>query len=151
MIECLTCDLVRQRDEGKAPLWDSIHRTLHWDIVHCNSTSLLGWLILVTRRHISSVDEMTEAEALELGKLIRQVSVALKEEVGCSKTYVAQFAEAAGHQHVHFHIVPRMPDQPDDSKGPKIFRHLGVSPEARVDESRMNDLAMGIRRRLLKE
>src|SRR5688572_7534615 len=109
MTDCHTCELTKQRDSGDAPLWDNIYRTQYWDVVHCNRTSLLGWLILVARRHIAAVDELSEEEAVELGKLIRQVSTILKQLTGCVKTYVVQFAEAPGHQHVHFHIMPRMP------------------------------------------
>jgi len=146
--DCVTCELIARRDAGNAPLWDSIHRTAYWDVVHSFNTSLLGWLVLVSRRHIAAVDEMTETEAIELGKLIRQVSIILKEEVGCAKTYVVQFAEAEGHPHVHFHIIPRMPDQADEFRGPRIFQRLGVPDEARVSEAAMNDLAERVRRKL---
>ncbi|MBX3081316.1 MAG: HIT family protein [Anaerolineae bacterium] len=149
MTECVTCELIARRDAGNAPLWDSIHRTAYWDVVHSFNTSLLGWLVLVSRRHIAAVDEMTEAEAIELGKLIRQVSIILKNEVGCAKTYVVQFAEAEGHPHVHFHIIPRMPDQADEFRGPRIFQQLGVPDDARVGEVAMNDLAERIRRNLV--
>ena len=144
-MECHTCELVMRRDEGRAPLWDSIYRTDHWDIVHCNDTSLRGWLILVARRHIAALDEMNTQEASELGLLIHGVSSALKSAVGCAKTYVVQFAEAAGHQHVHFHLIPRMPDQPDDSRGVRVFRHLGVADSDRISEQVMNDIGQRIR------
>jgi hypothetical protein len=36
----------------------------------------------------------------------------------CQKTYVMMFAEKAGFTHVHFHVVPRMDDFPDDRIGP---------------------------------
>ena len=142
---CLTCELVARRDAGEAPLWDSIHRTPYWDIVHSYNTSLPGWLVLISRRHITAIDEMTEAEALELGSLIRQVSLALKAVTGCQKTYVIQFAEAAEHPHVHFHIVPRMADQPADRKGPQIFGYLGVPDDKRVSEARMNEIGAAVR------
>lgn len=150
MIDCHTCELTTQRDSGDAPLWDNIYRSQYWDVVHAYNTSLLGWLVLVARRHIAAIDEMTEAEAVEMGKLVRQISIVLKEHTGCSKTYLAQFAEAPRHKHVHFHIVPRMADQPDDHKGPHIFKVLGVSDEERVSEAAMNDLALKIRRSLLE-
>ncbi len=89
---------------------------------------------------------MTDDEAIELGKLIRQVSIILKDVTGCSKTYVAQFAEAAGHQHVHFHIIPRMVDQPEEAKGAGIFRYLGVPEADRASESAMNQLAIEVQR-----
>lgn len=146
---CHTCELIKRRDADQAPLWDSIYRTEGWDVVHCNNTSLLGWMVIVARRHIAAVDEMTEAEAVELGRLIRQVSIILKELTGCTKTYVIQFAEAPGHQHVHFHLVPRMPDQPKEHNGPGIFVNLGVSPESRVGEGVMDEFGLKMRDRLL--
>lgn len=147
MSDCITCDLVARRDVGKAPLWDCIERTPHWDVVHCNATDLLGWLILVSRRHIASLDEMSEAQAAELGGLIWKVSRILKDVTGCAKTYVVQFAEAQGHAHVHVHIIPRAIDLPEDERGPKIFSHLGVPEAGRVSEAAMNEFAGEVKRR----
>jgi len=46
------------------------------------------------------------------------------------KTYVAQFAEGQGFEHVHFHVVPGMVDLPDGAKGtPAVFRFLAVPPD----------------------
>lgn len=149
MTSCYTCELTRRRDAGDAPLWDSIHRTQYWDVVHAYNSALPGWLVLVARRHMAAIDEMTEDEAIELGKLIRQVSVVLKVVTDCCKTYVIQFAEAPQHPHVHFHIVPRMPDQPEDHRGPNIFKYLGVSDEERVSEAAMDKIALDVRSRLL--
>ena len=138
---CHTCQLIAARDAGDAPPWDSIHRTPHWDVVHGFHTSLPGWLVLVARRHVAAIDELTDEESAELGVLLRRSSVALREVTGCVKTYVMQFAEAEGHNHVHFHIVPRMANQPDDRRSTKIFGYLGVSEEERVAEERMNEIA----------
>jgi diadenosine tetraphosphate (Ap4A) HIT family hydrolase len=149
MIDCHTCELTAQRDNGTAALWDSIYRSDYWDVVHAYNTSLLGWLVLVARRHVAAIDELSEAEAVEMGRLVRQLSISLKEHTGCSKTYVMQFAEAPRHNHVHFHVVARMADQPDDHKGPHIFKYLGVADEQRVSEAAMNDLALKIRHSLL--
>lgn len=145
MTQCLTCKLVARRDAGDAPLWDSIYRTEYWDVVHAYNTSLPGWLVLVARRHIESLDELTEDEALELGVLIRRVSQGLKLTVACRKTYVVQFAEAVEHPHVHFHIIPRMADQPPEYRGPKIFGYLGVPEQEYVSEERMNEIAEELR------
>lgn len=142
--KCLTCELTLQRDNGTAPLWDNIYRTDYWDVVHCNSTSYLGWLILLTRRHIAAIDEMTADESLEFGVLMQQVSQVLKQHTGCVKTYVIQFAESPNHQHVHFHIVPRMADQAPDDIALGMFKHLGVSEDKRVSEDEMNAFATKI-------
>lgn len=149
MPACLTCELIRRRDAGEAPLWDSIYRTPAWDVVHSYNTALPGWLVLVARRHIEAVDALTEEEAVELGRLLRRVSLALKTVTGCAKTYVIQFAEAAEHPHVHVHVVARMPDMPPERRGPNVFQYLGVRDDERLSEAAMNDLALKIRQALL--
>ena len=143
---CKTCELIARRDAGIAPLWDCIHRARFWDVVHSYNTALPGWLVLVARRHIEAIDELTDEEAIELGGLLRRVSMALKEITGCLKTYVIQFAEAADHPHVHFHIVPRMADQPEDRRSTKIFGYLGVPEEERVSEETMNEIAAKVQK-----
>jgi diadenosine tetraphosphate (Ap4A) HIT family hydrolase len=136
--------LTAQRDAGTAPLWDCIYRTQFWDVVHSYNSAVPGWLVLVLRRHAEAIDELTDDEAIELGLLIRRVSLALRETTGCFKTYVVQFAEAAEHLHVHFHIIPRMADQPDDRRSVNVFRYLGVPETERVSEDTMNDIAVNI-------
>ena len=122
-------------------MWDSFYRAAHWDVVHAYNTSLPGWLVLVARRHIEALDELNEAESLELGVLIRRASQGLKLATGCRKTYVVQFAEAAEHPRAHFHIIPRMADLPPEYRGPKIFGYLGVSEADSVSEEMMNEIA----------
>ena len=145
MSVCHTCTRTAQRDAGNAPLWDSILRTEYWDVVHAYNTSLPGWLVLVTRRHISAIDEMGDAESVELGRLLRRVSIALKVVTGCAKTYVIQFAEHPEHPHVHFHVVPRMAEQPAEYRGRGVFGYLNVLDEERVGEEEMNGIGAEIR------
>jgi diadenosine tetraphosphate (Ap4A) HIT family hydrolase len=149
MKTCQTCELISRRDAGAAPLWDSILRTPYWDVAHSYDTALPGWLVLVAHRHIAGVDELTEAEAIELGSLIRRTSIALKLVTGCVKTYVVQFAERDEHQHVHFHIIPRMADQPENRRSTRIFGYLGVPEAERVTQEMMNAIAVKVRESLL--
>jgi len=142
---CLTCELVAKRDSGEAPLWDSIFRTQYWDVVHSYNSELLGWLVVVPRRHMEAIAEMRVAESTEFGVLLRDVSATLKEVTGCLKTYVMQFAEHSQHPHVHFHVVPRMADQPIERKACKTMAYLGVSDDVRVSEDAMNELGKKIR------
>jgi len=145
---CKTCELVARRDQGMAPLWDCILRTEYWDLVHCYETALPGWLVLVARRHMAAIDELNEAEAAELGPLLRRTSAALRAVTSCLKTYVMQFAESPQHPHVHFHVIPRMRDQPEDRKSTLIFGYLGVPEPQRVSEEAMNAVALQVRERL---
>ncbi len=138
--------MIAARNAGAAPLWDSIHRTDYWDLVHSYNTSLPGWLVLVARRHVAAIDELTDEEAAELGVLLRRASAALRVVTGCVKTYVCQFAEQAEHPHVHFHVIPRLVGQPDERRGPRVFGYLGVAEGERVSEEEMNGIAAGVRR-----
>jgi len=63
---CFTCEISNRREAGIASLWDDIYRTPHWYVVHGYNTALAGWLIIICKRHIAGIDEMTETEAVEL-------------------------------------------------------------------------------------
>ena len=145
---CKGCELMKRRDSGTAPLWDSIYRGAHWDVVHAFNTSLPGWLVLALNRHLEALADLTEDEGVELGKLLRRVSVALTEITGCAKTYVMQFAELPDYPHVHFHVVPRMADQPEETRSTGVFAYLGVPEAKRVSEEEMNRIAEDVRSRL---
>lgn len=142
---CGTCKLISRRDQGAAPAWDSILRTDDWDVVHAYDTSLLGWIVLVPRRHVLAVDALNRREMAELAGLIHSVSRFLKADLGCLKTYVMQFAEHPEHPHVHFHVVPRMPDLPAEHKGPGIFAYLGAAEDEQVADDAKTELALRLR------
>jgi diadenosine tetraphosphate (Ap4A) HIT family hydrolase len=148
MTECKTCELIERRDRGQAPVWDSILRTPEWDVVHAFGSAVEAWLVLVVRRHITSVASLTPDEATAMGRLIPQVSAAVQAVVGCDKTYVAQFAEHPEHPHVHVHVIPRARDLAHEHQGPRIFGLLGVPDDESVPEMRMNDLAAELRMHL---
>src|SRR5262245_15791471 len=93
----------------------------HWRAAHAIETALVGWLVLVPRRHVTTVAGLTDAEAASLGTWQLRLSRALRDLLGCTKTYVAQFAEAGRFPHVHFHVVPRMADLEDRLLGPQVF------------------------------
>jgi diadenosine tetraphosphate (Ap4A) HIT family hydrolase len=114
----------------------------HWRVAHATGTALPGWLVLVPRRHVTAIAELTGAEAAGLGAWQVRLSRALHAVTGCEKTYVAQFAEAAGFGHVHFHIVPRSPDLPSELRGPRVFQALGRGEEEAVPAERMDELAL---------
>ena len=141
MATCLTCAFLERRDAGEAAAWDCILRTPTWDVVHAFGTAVEGWLVLVVRRHITALSELTDDEAAELGPLIRRVSQALEHVTGCEKTYVVQFAEKAEHRHVHVHVIPRAGDLPDELQGPRVFDLLGVDGDRAVTEERMTAVA----------
>lgn len=137
--DCYACD--HDPAVATVPLWERIDVSERWLVAHAFNSSLPGWLVVLPRRHVLTVADLTEAEATELGSLLRRVSRALVEVTGCVKTYVALFAEAEGFAHLHAHVVPRHADQPADRHGPQVFAYLGAPPGERFEGPDRNDLA----------
>jgi diadenosine tetraphosphate (Ap4A) HIT family hydrolase len=147
--DCYTC---AQTAAGRdAPPWQRIAADDHWRVAHAFNTAVPGWLVLVPRRHVTALAELTDSEADSLGSWQVRLSRALARVLGCQKTYVAQFAEADGFAHVHFHVVPRPPDLARDLRGPRIFQLLGVADAAQVGEDEMNRLAAELAAQLARQ
>jgi diadenosine tetraphosphate (Ap4A) HIT family hydrolase len=137
--DCYSC--AQEAVTGKLPPRESIAADAHWRVAHAFGTALEGWLVLIPRRHITSISELSDAEAQSLGIWQVRLSQALHQVVGCQKTYIAQFAEAEGFAHVHFHVIPRSPDLPEDLRGPRIFQMMQADEDALVTEQRMDQIA----------
>ncbi len=143
---CFSCE---QAMRGAAlPVRERIYHDKLWRVAHSFNSALRGWLVLLPQRHVTSIAELTADEAALLGPLLHQVSQALHAVVGCEKTYVMQFAEAEGFGHVHFHIVPRMADLPDEHGGPRIFHFLKQGEDAWVPPDEMDRIGAAVAERL---
>lgn len=137
--DCYTC--AQEAAGAGAPPRERIAVDEYWRAAHAFSSAVPGWLILVPRRHVTSIAGLTDAEAASLGGWQVRLSRALGRVLGCPKTYVAQFAEAEGFTHVHFHVVPRPPDLAIELRGPRIFQLLGSAGRPPVSAEEMDRLA----------
>jgi diadenosine tetraphosphate (Ap4A) HIT family hydrolase len=137
--DCYSCAQEAAGDD--TPSWERIAADEHWRVAHAINSAVPGWLVLVPRRHVTAIAALTDAEAVTLGSWQVRLSRALAQVLGCQKTYVAQFAEAEGFAHVHFHVVPRPPDLARDLRGPRIFQLLDAQSDARVGDQEMSRLA----------
>jgi diadenosine tetraphosphate (Ap4A) HIT family hydrolase len=145
---CFSCNSNDQFDT--LPARERIAADEYWRVVHATGTTLPGWLVLVPRRHVLAIADLTDAEAANLGRWQVRLSRALHAVTGCVKTYVVQFSEAEGFAHIHFHVVPRMADLPVERRGPKVFAYLGAPEDQRVDNVRMDALAVALAEQLGK-
>jgi len=96
-------------------------------VEHAYPSALLGWLVLVLRRHATALHDLRPEEFAELGSALELTVRALRETVGSVKEYVACYAEQSGFEHVHFHVVPRAADLPSEFRGTNSFAFLKVS------------------------
>jgi diadenosine tetraphosphate (Ap4A) HIT family hydrolase len=140
--DCYTC--ARDAVADQAPSWEHIASDSLWRVAHAFNSALPGWLVLVPRRHVTAIAGLTDSEASLLGTWHVRLSRALEQVLGCQKTYVAQFAEAEGSSHVHFHIVPRPPDLPRELRGPRIFQLLGAADRPHIGEDQMTQIAAAL-------
>lgn len=115
-VDCALC-AGNELTESTAPARERVHVTDGWRVV-AHRSALPGWVLLVPRRHVESLHELTDGEAAELGTLIRDATAVLVSELGAQKSYVMQFAE--GMKHAHFSIAPRMAELPSDRVGAAI-------------------------------
>jgi diadenosine tetraphosphate (Ap4A) HIT family hydrolase len=139
-MDCYPCRVSAELDDQ--PDRERVWVEEHWRVAHDFNSSLAGWLVLVPRRHVTGLDELSPLEAQRLGELLRAGSIAMRAVVGCEKTYVMLFAEAEGFSHLHVHLVPRMPDIPVDHRGPQVFAYH--QPPA-VPEGERDELARKLR------
>src|SRR5439155_13960934 len=103
---CYSCRL-NAADGVALPIRERIFDDGNWRVVHAISSSLPGWLCVVSRRHITTLSELSAAEAEALGPLLKRLSDALERVTGALKCYVMFFAEAPGFEHLHIHVAPR--------------------------------------------
>lgn len=141
--DCFNCE---QNDRiDLLPARERVAADDYWRVAHAFDTALPGWLVLVPRRHVTIIADLTDAEAADLGWWQVRLSRALHTVTGCVKTYVVQFAEAEGYSHVHFHVIPRMGDLPVDRRGPEVFGLLGTRSEGqRVGDDQMEKMAVAL-------
>ena len=102
----------------------TIYEGEHWVVEHAYPCAMLGWLLIVLKRHAEALHELTAEEFAELGPLLERTARALHEHLGSKKEYLACYAEAEHFNHVHIHVVARAEDWPQEFKGPKSFRLL---------------------------
>ena len=100
-----------------------------WIVEHAYPTYLLGWLVIVLKRHAEALHDLSREEGEELGRLQWAVAKTLAAETGCLKEYTIFFAEVPRFSHVHVHMVPRAPDLEPGLLGGKIFAKLRPEPE----------------------
>jgi len=139
---CYSCD---QLAAEPAPPREDVVTTEHWRVAHAFNSTLPGWLVVLPTRHLTAFTGLTSEAADELGGLVRRLSVALGHVTGCEKTYLMQFSEAEGFSHLHLHLVPRMPDQPEDARGPRVFSYLTEDRSRWIPEVERDALALSLR------
>lgn len=130
---CMACDLA----DGKLPLpGGRLHETTYWLVEHCVGPLGPGTLIVKPRRHVTSVSDLTDAEASELGPLLRRASAVAGELVHAEQVYNCLWSHAGGVPvHIHYVVQPVTTDL--------MERHASHGPVLQVAMFAEGDLPGG--------
>ncbi len=122
-MECKTCNSL----SGKKRIspGQQIYSGNYWVIEHAYPTSIKGWLVLVLKRHVETLHELTDSELSEMFVLQSKIIRVLHHIFNSKKEYMAAFAEAPGFEHVHIHFIPKDGNFPEKFKGSKAFNLIG--------------------------
>ena len=140
---CLSNSGERRISPGPA-----IYEGKFWLVEHAYPSSLLGWLVIVLRRHSEALHDLSTEEFSELGEIQGRLMPLLHEVVRSEKEYVACFAELDHFKHVHFHVIPKPVGLAEQLVGSKIFAFLKVSEAEAVPRDEVRSFCLELRARL---
>jgi len=109
-----------------------IYEGHYWVVDHAYPTSLKGWLVIVAKRHVEALHDLTHEEFLELADIQYRLAQLMRSRASIEKEYLACFAEAEYFHHIHIHFVAKPEDLPREARGPRIFTYLNVDQHAAV-------------------
>ena len=140
---CVACQLANGERDLPGGL---IYRTTSWLVEHCIGPLGLGTLIVKPERHVTSVADLTDDEARELGPLLQRASQVAGRLVGADQVYNCLWSHAGGEPvHVHYVVQPVTKAQMSQfgAHGPGLqvaMFSTGGSPD-RADVERVSERA----------
>jgi diadenosine tetraphosphate (Ap4A) HIT family hydrolase len=129
-MECWSC----RSNTGKKriSLGVTIYDGEYWLVEHAYPVAVIGWLVIVLKRHAEALHELTSDEFNELAQIQAKLTHSLFEELGCEKEYISCYAEAEHFRHIHFHVFAKPQDLSSDLKGGKSFALIKVAEDESV-------------------
>lgn len=122
---CLTC----QSLQGIINLskYQRIYESKYWVVEHMSPCAIKGWIVVALKRHCIALHELNNDEFMNFTQIARKICLTMKDLQNSEKEYVMQFAESDRFGHVHFHLISRLPDWPQELKGTNIFNAINSS------------------------
>lgn len=146
-MECLTCQSIAgERRISPGPF---IYEGTHWLVDHGYPTALKGWLVIVTRRHVEALHELSKEAFAELAEIQYRLSRVVSQDAHVQKEYMMCFAEAELFAHVHIHFIARPYDLPAEARGPRVFMVLNVEDEQAIPAEEIVQYSEKLRERYL--
>lgn len=111
---------------------------IYWQVEHMYPVSIKGWLVIILKRHIEALHELTKDEWNELHDIQQKITTALYKKLNTQKEYSMCFAEKEGFNHIHFHVVAVSNDLSAEFRGPGIF---GLTKQKPLPENEISDFS----------
>jgi diadenosine tetraphosphate (Ap4A) HIT family hydrolase len=140
---CLACDLMA----GRLPCpGGRIDETPHWVVQHCVGPLGVGTLIVKPNRHVLHVADLDEAEAKELGPLLRRTAAAVAEAFDPAQVYICLWSHADNVPgHIHWVVQPVEGSDDPSRRGPHLQAAMfdaGELPDPAAVENAANTLRL---------
>ena len=146
--DCISCQAIRASKRiNKVP---RVMETKNWVVEHGYPTSIRGWMVIMPKRHVVAVHELTRDEMEEFGDLLQAVCLGQHELYETEKEYFVQYSEGEGYSHLNIHIVPRLEKWPDAMKGFGVFSGIGENIQNPITEMAAAEESMKLQTYLLK-
>jgi diadenosine tetraphosphate (Ap4A) HIT family hydrolase len=129
-MECWTCK--SNSGEKRISPGPTIYEGNYWLVEHAYPVKVVGWLVVVLKRHAEALHELRVEEFAELALIQAKAIYALHEELNPEKEYVSCYAEMEHFRHIHFHVFAKPSDLPEELKGGHSFALLKVTPEEAI-------------------
>ncbi|MCD6523009.1 MAG: HIT family protein [Candidatus Diapherotrites archaeon] len=104
-MDCVFCDIVAGKEKA-SKIYEDEHTLAFMDIGQVTK----GHVLVIPKRHIETIDEMSEQDALHLARTVYIITKAVKQALNAEGINIIQSnGKAAGQhiKHIHFHILPR--------------------------------------------
>lgn len=129
-MECWTCK--SNSGEKRISPGPTIYEGKYWFVEHAYPVKMIGWMVIVLKRHAEALHELTSEEFVELGGLQARLIHLLHQEMHCEKEYISCYAEMEHFRHIHIHVFAKPADLPVELRGGSSFALLKVRPEEAV-------------------
>jgi diadenosine tetraphosphate (Ap4A) HIT family hydrolase len=134
-MECWTCK--SNSGEKRISPGPTIFEGKYWLVEHAYPVKVIGWIVIVLKRHAEALHELTSEEFTELAEIQARLIPLLHEELNCEKEYVVCYAEMEHFRHIHFHVFAKPSNLPEELKGGGSFALLKVMGEEAVPSNKI--------------
>jgi len=147
-MECWSCR--SNSGEKRISPGATIFNGKYWLVEHAYPVAVKGWLVIVLKRHVEALHELSSDEFIELAQIQAKLSRFLFEELGCEKEYISCYAEAEHFHHIHFHVFAKPKGLAEDLKGRKSFALIKVAESEAVSPNEIIDFCEVLKSRFVQ-